>query len=107
MRHPMANSIRIAACRRVQVSRQIVAAAQELYDTGGLTEDYLGEVMAAVDHGKPDLAREILERHFTIRLLAELPDDELIAVTEPDKPPFPLLRLHGETPRTDQEGRTS
>jgi hypothetical protein len=37
MRHAMANAIRLAACRRVQVSRQIVAAAQEMYDTGGLS----------------------------------------------------------------------
>ena len=76
-------NVRAAGKARADLAREILSAAQELYDESVLTPQCFKQVTDSLEMGLPFDAKDRLERAVAIHHFAE--DDGAVAVTHQDQ----------------------
>ncbi len=78
------DTVRAAGKARADLAREILSAAQELYDEGVIPPQCFKQITDSLELGLPFDAKDRLERAVAIHHFAE--DDEAVAVTHHDQP---------------------
>lgn len=83
------DTVRVAGKARADLAREILSAAQELYDEGVIPPQCFKQVTESLELGLTFDAKDRLERAVAVHHFAE--DDSAVAITDTN-PPATVLR---------------
>jgi hypothetical protein len=78
------DTVRAAGKARANLAREILSAANELYDEGVIPPQCFKQITDSLELGLTFDAKDRLKRAVAVHYFAE--DDTAVAVTRPDKP---------------------